>query len=54
MQTPVIPGASNTQNFGNATELEIRHHAIEANRREAFLKFDLSDLKSKIAVFKTC
>ena len=34
--TWVIPGASNTQNFGNATELEIRHHAIEANRRKLF------------------
>ncbi len=50
--TWVIPGASNTQNFGNATELEIRHHAIEANRREAFLKFDLSDLKSKLPYLK--
>ncbi len=50
--TWVVPGASNTQNFGNDTELEIRHHTIEANRREAFLKFDLTNLKSKLPYLK--
>lgn len=43
--TYVIPGTSNTSNFGTEAELEIRYNATEANRREAFLKFDLSAVK---------
>ncbi len=50
--TYVIPGTTNTANFASSTELEIRHHATEANRREAFLKFDLSLLRSKLPKLK--
>lgn len=50
--TWVIPGSGNTSNFGTDAELEIMHHAQEANRREAFFKFDLSTLKSKLSDLK--
>ncbi|MDO9633734.1 MAG: DNRLRE domain-containing protein, partial [Paludibacter sp.] len=50
--TYVIPGSSNTDNFASATQLEVRHHTTEANRREAFLKFDLTSLKSKLPNLK--
>jgi hypothetical protein len=50
--TYVIPGSANTDNFASSAELEVRHHTIEANRREAFLKFDLSSLKSKLPNLK--
>lgn len=50
--TYLITGAANTQNFGQAAELEVRYHTTEANRREAFIKFDLSALKSKLPNLK--
>lgn len=50
--TYVIPGSANTENFASSAELEVRHHTMEANRREAFLKFDLSSLKSKLPNLK--
>jgi len=50
--TYVIPGTANTQNFATSTVLEVRHHTTEANRREAFLKFDVSSLKSKLPRLK--
>jgi hypothetical protein len=50
--TYLIPGTSNSQNFGQATELEVRYHTTEANRREAFIKFDLTALKSKLPNLK--
>lgn len=50
--TYVIPGATNTSSFGTATDLEIRYNSTEANRREAFLKFDISAVKSKLPLLK--
>lgn len=43
--TYIIAGASNNESFGNATELEVRYHTTESNRREAYLKFVLPDGK---------
>ncbi|MPM89950.1 hypothetical protein SDC9_137065 [bioreactor metagenome] len=50
--TYVIPGASNTENFGTNQALEVRYHTTEANRREAFLKFDLSAYKPLLPYLK--
>lgn len=50
--THVVPGSANTQNFGTADELEVLHHTVEANRRESFLKFDLSAYASKLKFLK--
>ncbi len=50
--TYVIPGATNTNNFGTSTELEVRHNTTEANRREAYLKFDVSSVKSLLPYLK--
>lgn len=50
--TYLIPGATNTSNFGTSSELEIRYNSTEANRREAYLKFDLSALKSQLPYLK--
>lgn len=50
--TYVVPGSANIENFATVSELEVRHHTMEANRREAFLKFDLSALKSKLPTLK--
>lgn len=50
--TYVIPGSGNNSNFGDATDLEIKHDRLEANRREAFLKFDLSSVKSLLPYLK--
>lgn len=50
--TYVIPGASNTSNFGTSTELEVRYNTTEANRRDTYLKFDLSSVKSLLPYLK--
>jgi len=50
--TYVIPGSSNTDNFGTNQELEVRYNTTEANRREAYLKFDLSSVKSLLPYLK--
>lgn len=50
--TYVIPGATNTSNFATSTELEVRYNTTEANRREAYLKFDLSSVKSLLPYLK--
>ncbi len=43
---------SNTTNYGNATQLEVRYNTSEVNRREAFFKFDLSSIKEKLPFLK--
>jgi hypothetical protein len=50
--TYVIPGASENSNFGNAAELDVRYASQEANRRETFLKFDLSSVKDLLPYLK--
>jgi hypothetical protein len=50
--TYLIPGATNTSNFGTAQEMEVRYNSTEANRREAYLKFDLSGLKLQLPNLK--
>lgn len=50
--TYLIPGATNTSNFGTAQEMEIRYNSTEANRREAYLKFDLTGLKLLLPYLK--
>lgn len=50
--TYVIPGSTNTLNFGSETELEVVYHATEANRREIFLKFDVSAFKNNMPFLK--
>lgn len=50
--TYIIAGASNNSNFGTAAELEVRDHSTEANRRETYLKFDISTLQSKLPDLK--
>lgn len=50
--TYVIPGSTNTSNFGTSQELEVRYNATEANRREVFLKFDITALKSMLPYLK--
>ncbi|MFZ4582735.1 MAG: DUF7594 domain-containing protein [Paludibacter sp.] len=50
--TYLIPGATNTSNYGTAQELEVRYNSTEANRREAYLKFDLSAVKSQLPYLK--
>lgn len=50
--TYVIAGATENSNFGNAAGLEVRYHAQEANRRETFLKFDLSHVKDLLPHLK--
>ncbi|MDR1809032.1 MAG: hypothetical protein LBR34_01325 [Prevotella sp.] len=50
--TYVIAGASETGNFGSAAELDVRYASQEANRREAFLKFDLSSVKDLLPCLK--
>jgi hypothetical protein len=44
--THVVPVSSNSINYGNSQEMEVRNHTTESNRREAYLKFDLSAFKS--------
>ncbi|HEY5592611.1 MAG TPA: T9SS type A sorting domain-containing protein [Paludibacter sp.] len=51
--TYVIPGATNTDNFGTSPELEIRYNSTEANRRDAYLKFDLTSVKSLLPNLKS-
>jgi len=51
--TYLVPSSTNTQNFGTANELEIKQASTEANRREAFLKFDVSSLKSLLPYLKS-
>lgn len=48
----VIPGTTSTSNYGTATELEVRNYTLEANRREAFFKFDLSAFKDSLQYLK--
>jgi hypothetical protein len=50
--TYLIPGASNTSNFGTAQEMEVRYNSTESNRREAYLKFDLSGIKLQLPYLK--
>lgn len=50
--TYVIPGSTNTSNFGTSQELEVRYNTTESNRREAFLKFDITALKSILPYLK--
>lgn len=50
--TYVIPGSANADNFASAQALEVRHHTLEVNRREAFFKFDLSSLKTQLPNLK--
>ena len=50
--TYVVPGSTNTTNYGTATEVEVRNYTLEANRREAFFKFDLSTLKDSLQYIK--
>ncbi len=50
--TYVIPGSSNTSNFGTEAELEICYNTTESNRREAFLKFDLTSVKELLPNLK--
>ncbi len=49
--TWVVPG-TNTTNYGNDTQLEVRYSVSELNRREAFFKFDLSSVKDKLPLLK--
>jgi hypothetical protein len=51
--TYLVPGATNTSNFGTAQELEVRYNSTEANRREAYMKFDISALKSLLHYLKS-
>jgi hypothetical protein len=51
--TYLVPGATNTSNFGTAQELEVRYNSTEANRREAYMKFDISALKSLLPYLKS-
>ena len=51
--TYLIPSSTNTQTFGTSNELEIKQASTEANRREAFLKFDVSSLKSLLPYLKS-
>lgn len=51
--TYVIPGASNTDNFGTSPELEVRYNSTEANRREVYLKFDLNSIKPLLPYLKS-
>lgn len=50
--TYLIPGSAETSNFGGQSELEIRYNTTEANRREAFLKFDLSAVQHMLPNLK--
>lgn len=50
--TYVAPGATNTTNYGTATELEVRNYSLESYRREAFFKFDLSTSKDSLQYLK--
>ena len=50
--TYVVPGATNTTNYGTATELEVRNYSLESYRREAFFKFDLSSFKDSLQYLK--
>ncbi|MEI6555149.1 MAG: T9SS type A sorting domain-containing protein [Paludibacter sp.] len=50
--TYVVPGSTNTTNYGTATELEVRNYTLESYRREAFFKFDLSSYKDSLKFLK--
>jgi hypothetical protein len=50
--TYVIPGATSTSNFATSTDLEVRYNSTEANRREAYIKFDVNTLKPLLLYLK--
>jgi len=43
--THVVPVSTNTTNYGTNQDMEVRFHTTESNRREVYLKFDLSAYK---------
>ncbi len=51
--TYLIPGSTNTSNFGTSQELEIRYNSTESNRREAFVKFDISAFQPLLPYLKS-
>ena len=48
----IIPGTTSTNNYGTATELEVRNNARETNIRESFIKFDLTAFKDSLKYLK--
>jgi hypothetical protein len=50
--THVVPVSTNSSNYGTNQNMEVRFHTTESNRREVYLKFDLSAYKSLMPSLK--
>jgi hypothetical protein len=50
--TYVVPSSASTTNYGSSGNLEVCYNATETNRREAFVKFDLSSVADSLPLVK--